>query len=103
MTIAKRSVFFLFGGMFISILAFSLPKMANAFSAGYLISDFDFYNYKSMSLQSIKEFLQSQPGPLKDKIFATDSGNKNAATIIYEVAQSSARRSSLQHYKKNKV
>lgn len=65
-----------------------LPQTAEAaFNPNYIISDFEYFNYSSLSVKGIQQFLNTQNGALKNLSFSTPNGKKTAAEIIYEASQ----------------
>lgn len=75
-------------GMIVAAIIVLIPITVSAsFNPEYIVSDFEFFNYNSMSVRGIQQFLESQPGQLKSNSFTTDNGTKTAAEIIYNAAQ----------------
>jgi len=83
--------FGLLSKLFVFVVAagalFLMPHVTHAsFNAGYIVSDFEYFNYHSLSVRGIQLFLNSQSGALKDSNFSTPGGTKSATQIIYDVA-----------------
>jgi len=65
-----------------------LPHATHAaFNPNYILSDFEYFNYSSLSVKGIQQFLNSQNGALKNLSFSTPNGTKTSAQIIYEASQ----------------
>lgn len=62
--------------------------LAAEFDRNYILSDFELFNYKAMTLEEIQEFLERQTGTLANySTIDYDGKTRSAAEIIYNASQ----------------
>ncbi len=79
-----------FAGLLITLVvsgaSLAQPAAAASFVPGNIISDTDFIDYTSLSLDGVQQFLDRQPGTLSGYTTTAFGVEKRAAQIIYDAA-----------------